>query len=233
MTKGKVIVVEGLDGSGKGTQSRMLASNLRIQGYKVHHVSFPDYDSDSSALIKMYLNGEFGKSPDDVNAYAATSFYAVDRFASFKKSWKKLYDDGYIIVADRYSTSNLIYQLAKVPNTDWDKLRMWIETYEYDLLELPRPDDVYYLSVPIEVSQNLMAKRYHNDDTKKDIHESNIKYLNDCYHAAMYCISECGWRKIQCMDYFHTNQIRDINDIQRDILDRILFNKVYDINKER
>ena len=230
MNKGKVIVIEGLDGSGKGTQSRMLASNLRNHGYKVHHVSFPYYDSDSSALIKMYLSGKFGTNPDDVNAYAATSFYAVDRFASFKTSWKKLYDNGYIIVADRYSTSNLIYQLAKVPDEQWNDLRMWIEHYEYDLLGLPRPDDVYYLSVPIEISQSLMAKRYHDDETKKDIHESNIKYLNDCYHDALHCIDHCGWHNIQCVKTYDTH-IRDVNDIQKDILDRILFNKGYDINR--
>ena len=131
---GKLIVIEGLDGSGKGTQAELLAKNLEAQGKAVRKISFPDYVSDSSALVKMYLSGQFGSRPEDVNAYAASTFYAVDRFASFKRDWGGFYEDGGIVVADRYTTSNAVHQCSKLPQEQWDAFLAWLFDFEYHLL---------------------------------------------------------------------------------------------------
>ena len=145
---GKLIVIEGLDGSGKATQTAMLRSKLLQLNLKYYQVSFPDYNSSSSSLVKMYLNSEFGESPNDVNAYAATSFFAVDRYSSYIKSWKDKYQNGYIIVADRYTTSNVIYQMSKLGIDNWDYYIDWMQDYEYNKLGLPKPDKVIYLDMP-------------------------------------------------------------------------------------
>lgn len=136
---GKLIVIEGLDGSGKATQSKLLYDHLIRRGKKVIHVSFPDYESDSSALVKMYLNGEFGQDPNSVNAYAASSFYAVDRYASYKRRWSREYKDGSIVIADRFTTSNMIHQCSKLPKGQWDMYKKWLLDYEYKLLGIPEP----------------------------------------------------------------------------------------------
>ena len=140
MSKGKLIVVEGLDGSGKATQAKLLARHLTEQGFSVREITFPDYESDSSALIKMYLAGQFGDKPDDVNAYAASSFFAVDRYASYKKDWGSFYENGGIIIADRYTTSNAVHQCSKLPPEQWESFLDWLFDYEFHLLGLPAPD---------------------------------------------------------------------------------------------
>ena len=162
----KLIVIEGLDGSGKATQAELLSKALSEQGRHVRKVSFPNYASNSSALVKMYLAGEFGTHPDDVNAYAASSFYAVDRYASFKRDWKCDWEQG-IIVADRYTTSNAIHQCSKLEKTEWEGFLDWLFDYEYRLLGIPAPNEVLYLRVAPEVSQKLMAKRYGGHEEKK------------------------------------------------------------------
>ena len=162
-----LIVLEGLDGSGKGTQTALLAEALVKQGRSLRQITFPDYDSPSSALVRMYLNGEFGTDPEDVNPYAASAFYAVDRFASFRKDWKKDYDQGSVILCDRYATSNMVYQMGKSPRKEWDRYLEWVEDFEYGKLGLPRPDLVLYLDMPVEVSQKLLLQRYHGDSGKK------------------------------------------------------------------
>ena len=172
-----LIVLEGLDGSGKGTQTALLAEALVKQGHALRQVTFPDYDSPSSALVQMYLKGEFGSNPEDVNAYAASAFYAVDRFASFRRDWKTDYDRGSVILCDRYTTSNMVYQMGKVPREEWDQYLCWMEDFEYGKLGLPRPDLVLYLDMPVEVSQKLLLQRYHGDSGKKDIHESHLEFL--------------------------------------------------------
>lgn len=171
MSKGKLIVLEGLDGSGKGTQAKLLAKHLTVTGHLVREITFPDYDSDSSALVKMYLAGQFGDKPDDVNAYAASSFYAVDRYAGYKSDWGKFYEEGGILIADRYTTSNAVHQCSKLPPEQWDAFLQWLFDYEYHLLGLPAPDKVIYLQVDPAVSQRLMTARYHGDETRKDVHE--------------------------------------------------------------
>ena len=215
MAKGKLIVIEGLDGSGKGTQAAELVKSLEARGSTVRKVSFPDYDSDSSALVKMYLSGQFGKDPGDVNAYAASTFFAVDRFASFKRDWGGFYEGGGIVVADRYTTSNAVHQCSKLPQEQWDAFLAWLFDFEYHLLGIPSPDLVVYLSVDPAVSQRLMTGRYQGDESKKDIHEGNLAYLRHSRLAAEYCSSRLGWKQIECC---RGGQMRTVEAIQADIL---------------
>ena len=143
MSKGRLFVLEGLDGSGKATQAKLLAAHLAGSGRRVMEITFPDYESDSSALVKMYLSGQFGSRPDDVNPYAASSFYAVDRYASYKTKWGSFYEAGGIVIADRYTTSNAVHQCSKLPPDQWDGFLRWAFEYEYQLLGLPAPDAVF------------------------------------------------------------------------------------------
>lgn len=212
---GKLIVIEGLDGSGKATQSKLLYESLLAEGRQVRKISFPDYESNSSALVKMYLAGEFGRDPGDVNAYAASSFYAVDRFASYKSSWGKFYAEGGIVIADRYTTSNAIHQCSKLPREEWDGFLDWLFEFEYKLMGIPAPDAVIYLQVDPVVSQKLMTQRYQGDESKKDIHESNLDYLARSREAARYCADKLGWITIPCDN---GDTMRSIEDIQRDVM---------------
>lgn len=196
---GKLIVIEGLDGSGKNTQTKLLVDFLSANGKNVEYLSFPDYSSPSSALVKMYLNSEFGSSPSDVNAYAAASFFAVDRFASFKKSWEKSYKNGKILICDRYTTSNTFYQMSKLPKRLWNEYLTWLYDYEYNKLGLPKPSSVIYLNMPVSVSQNLMEKRYHGDENQKDLHESNVAFLKKCEEAANYVRKKDSWFTVDCV----------------------------------
>lgn len=181
-----LIVLEGLDGSGKGTQFKLLCENLEKTGEQLCHVDFPDYKSNSSALVKMYLAGEFGDDPKSVNPYASCTFYAVDRFASYSSEWKSEYCKGKTIVANRYTCSNIVYQMSKLPKSEWETFIDWVEDLEYVKFKLPKPDKVIYLDVPIEISQKLMTGRYNGDETKKDIHENDIKFLSECRQSALF-----------------------------------------------
>ncbi len=196
---GKLIVIEGLDGCGKNTQTKLLMDFLSANDENVEYLSFPNYSSPSSALVKMYLNSEFGSSPSDVNAYAAASFFSVDRFASFKKFWEKNYKNGKIFICDRYTTSNTFYQMSKLPKNLWDEYLSWLYDYEYNKLELPKPDAVIYLNMPVNISQNLMKKRYHGDENRKDLHESDIAFLKKCEEAANYVSKKDGWFGVDCV----------------------------------
>lgn len=212
--KSKIIVIEGLDGSGKATQTQILAQKLCGQGFNVKKLEFPDYASQSSALVKMYLNGDFGDNPQDVNAYTASAFYAVDRAASFMRSWKKHYEQGCFILSDRYATSNIIYQMSKLDKSEYDRFIRWQEDFEYEKLGIPRPDAVIYLDVEPEVSQKLMEKRYGGDNAKKDLHEKNLKYLLECRECAIYAAEKCSWRIINCCE---NGQIKSIEKISEEI----------------
>ncbi|MGI6403810.1 MAG: dTMP kinase [Oscillospiraceae bacterium] len=192
---GHLAVIEGLDGSGKATQATHLAAYLQELGQTVRHVSFPDYDHESSALVKLYLSGKLG-SPDEVNAYAASSFYAADRYISFVSHWKKDYDAGYTIIADRYTTSNAAHQMSKLPREEWDDFLHWMEDYEYGRLALPRPSVVIYLDMDPQISHKLLRKR----GSPQDIHERDLEYLIRCREAALYACDKLGWRKISCDD---------------------------------
>ena len=212
--KSKIIVIEGLDGSGKATQTALLAQKLSDRGIKVRRLEYPDYDSPSSSLVKMYLGGEFGSKPEDVNAYAASAFYAVDRAAGFLGDWKADYQSGALFLCDRYCTSNIIYQMAKVSDNDRDAFIEWQADFEYDKLGLPRPDAVIYLDVSPDVSQKLMEKRYGGDQSKKDLHESNLSFLLSCRKSALYAAEKCGWKIIDCCE---NGDIKPIDKISEEI----------------
>lgn len=210
-----LIVIDGLDGSGKATQSKLLVQNI---GEKAMYVTFPNYESKSSELIKMYLNKEIRESADEVNPYAASMFYTADRYITFEKEWGTAYKDGKIIVADRYTTSNLIHQMAKMPENEWDTYAEWLVDTEYGKVGLPVPEIVFFLYVPIEVSQRLMEKRYNGDSTKKDLHESDVAYLKRCEKAALYATKKLGWVQIDCTT---NGEMRSIEDIQAEIFEKV------------
>ena len=210
----KLIVIEGLDGSGKATQAKRLTEALVEKGIPVREVSFPDYGSDSSALVRMYLSGQFGTDPQDVNAYAASSFFAVDRFASYKKDWHRDYARG-VVIADRYTTSNAVHQCSKLPKEQWEDFLNWLFDFEYKKLGIPAPDRVIYLNVDPAVSQALMTARYRGDENKKDIHERDIAYLRHSREAAAYCAEKLGWETVDCC---RDGQMRSIEDIHKDVI---------------
>lgn len=209
---GKLIVIEGLDGSGKATQSNLLYEALKNKGVNVKKVTFPDYESDSSALVKMYLSGKFSQSADGVNPYAASTFYAVDRYASFKCNWENFYNDGGIIIADRYTTSNGVHQCSKLDSDKWESFMDWLYDFEYNKIGIPKPDMVVYLNMSPEVSQKLMSKRYAGDENKKDIHEKDTKYLEKSRQAAYFCIKYDNWQEIKCDDGENPLSIEQILD---------------------
>lgn len=219
--KGKLIVIEGLDGSGKSTQIELLKNKLG--GSNIHQIKLPDYDSPSCTLVKMYLGGEFGRNPDDVNAYAASAFYAVDRFANYKTKWKEYYDNGDIIISDRYTTSNAYHQATKIPEEKRSEFFRWLEDFEYNLIAIPKPDVVIYLDMPVEISQKMMTSRYSGDENKKDIHESNIPYLLKCREAALSAAKEMGWRVITCNDGDMPRTIDDIGNEIFEIISKEIF----------
>ena len=221
MTAKKRIVIEGLDGSGKATQAKRLTEALAEKGIPVREVSFPDYGSDSSALVRMYLSGQFGTDPQDVNAYAASSFFAVDRFASYKKDWCRDYARG-VVIADRYTTSNAVHQCSKLPKEQWDDFLNWLFDFEYKKLGIPAPDRVIYLNVDPAVSQALMTARYSGDENKKDIHERDIAYLRHSREAAAYCAEKLGWETVDCC---RDGQMRSIEDIHKDVM-KLLENSI-------
>ena len=195
---GKLLIFEGLDGSGKGTQTALLCDTLRRRGVDLRQITFPDYESDSSALVRMYLSGRFGDRPDDVNAYASSTFFAVDRFASYKTVWGEFYRSGVLVVSDRYTTSNAVHQCSKLPPMHWDGFLNWLFDFEYKKLGIPEPDAVVYLAVDVEVSQRLLAARYQGDTARMDIQEKDTEYLARSRAAAEYCARTLGWRRVDC-----------------------------------
>ncbi len=198
--KNKLVVIEGLDGSGKSTQFEIIDRIFAQNNIPHKSISFPDYDNPSSALVKMYLSGEFSNNAKDINAYAASSFYAVDRYASYKLFWEDAYNKGDLILASRYVTSNAIYQMVKCDKSEWDSYLKWLNDYEYERLGLPIPDLVIFLDMPIEISQRLMTDRYNGDEGKKDIHEVDVEFLRSCRETALYTAKKQNWRIINCSD---------------------------------
>ena len=212
---GKLIVIDGVDASGKETQANLLFEALSEKGEKVTKIEFPNYNEPSSALIKMYLGGEFGAKPLDVNPYAASTFYAVDRFSSYTKHWKSLLEDGHTIIADRYVTSNAIHQAVKLSVTSRDDFLEWLDDFEYNKLGLPKPDKVFFLDMPPEFAFLLMKKRYSGDESKKDIHERDNKYIRECYDSAIYACEKLGWTRINCTE---NDRIKTIEEIHLEIM---------------
>jgi dTMP kinase len=212
--KGKLIIIEAGDGSGKATQTEQLYQRLVFEKFKVKKIEFPNYASESSALIKMYLNGEFGTNPDTISPYIASSFYAVDRYASFKKDWEEFYKEGGIILADRYTTSNMVHQAAKIAQeSDRDKFLDWLYDFEYNIFGLPVPDFVIFLDMPPEFSYGLISKRKSkSSDVPKDIHEANEQYLIKSYNNANRIASKYNWHKVKCVSNNGLKTIQEIHD---------------------
>ena len=198
---GKLIVIEGLDASGKATQSKILADTLEKAGKKVRLISFPDYESDGSILVRRYLDGTLGSHPSDTNPYAASVFFAADRYYSFKTDWSKDYSDpDTVVIANRYTTANAYHQISKLPKNDWDSFLEWLFDFEFGKLGLPSPDVVFCLEMPPEVSARLLAHRCEETGAKKDIHEADDSYLAACHEAAMYVADKLGWSVIHCSE---------------------------------
>ena len=196
MEKGKLIVLEGIDGSGKSAQYRRLCERMERDKIAYNHIVFPRYDKDSSALIRMYLGGQFGSKPDDVNAYTASTFYAVDRFASYREDWGRIYENGGIILSDRYTTSNAVHQGSKLPDSELPDFFNWLADLEYKKMGLPVPDLVIYLEVDIETSLRRMRRRERKNNTHADIHEQDTAYLERCLHTADMAAQHYGWCRI-------------------------------------
>lgn len=195
--KGKLFVIEGLDGCGKSTQLEMLKSKT---DNNTRFISFPNYDSASGQIIKDYLSGKFVEENGRAGAYTASSFYAVDRYISYKTDWEKDYQACKTIIAARYTSSNAIYQMTKLDKSQWDEYLSWLEDYEYEKFGIPRPDKVVFLDMPIEVSQKLLSSRYGGNEDKKDIHERNVDFLKACREAALYTAERKGWFILPCSD---------------------------------
>lgn len=217
MKQGKLFVIEGLDASGKETQSKLIEKRLSENGYDVKLVSFPNYDSPACSLVKMYLNGDFGENPDDVDPKISSVFYAMDRYAAFKTKLETLYNNGKIIICDRFTTSNMLHQACKNDDIkEKEEFLNWLLDFEYNLLKIPSPNKVFFLNVPPKISKKLMEKRKNKftNDTQKDIHEKNDKYMNRVYENAMYLIKNYGWEDIDCVkNESELKSIEEINDI--------------------
>jgi len=215
---GKLIVLEGIDGSGKATQAELLARKLSSVGRDVKQISFPDYDSPSSALVKMYLAGDFGTEPEDVNPYAASLFYAVDRFASYRMKWKSFYEAGGIVIADRYVTSNMVHQMTKYDGREERRAFLdWLDRTEYGELELPRPDAVVLLDVPLSVSEGLVKSRAEAGGSM-DIHEQHKEYLRRCAEAYNELCETYHWLRVSCV---RNGKLRDVGDIGEEVYSNV------------
>ncbi len=221
----KLFSLEGLDGCGKATQTKSLVSNLKSVNKIVYDISFPNYNSKSSALAKMYLNSELNFETQQENVYAVSSFFAVDRYVSYISNWKKYLDEGQIIVADRYTTSNAVYQLSGLDKRNWGSYLDWLLDYEYNKLGLPRPCMVIYLDMPVEKSQELILKRYDGNENKKDLYERNLERLYKCREAAMYVSKKFGWKVVDCVDK-ETGKVKSVDKISK-----VVFDLVWDVIK--
>lgn len=208
---GKLIVLEGTDASGKSTQFARLCDWLDAQGRSYKKLVFPRYQEESSALIRMYLNGAFGKHPEDVSAYAASTFFAVDRYASYRQDWKEYYEAGGLVLADRYTTSNAIHQASKLPPEEQADYLDWLFDFEYRIMGIPAPDDVFFLDMPTDAVQELLL---HRQGKQIDIHEQDIPYLRKCYQTASQLADRFGWHRIHCTE---NGQIRSIEEISAEL----------------
>lgn len=209
---GKLIVIEGTDGSGKSTQFQKLTEHLSADGKAFQKLVFPQYSQPSSALIRMYLGGEFGDKPSDVNAYAASAFYAVDRFASYKQAWGEWYENGGLVLSDRYTTSNAVHQASKESGEKQQEFLKWLYEFEYDRLGLPCPDLVIYLDVPTDFTEKLMRSREQQTNTQADIHEKDMTYLATCRETGRAAAKFYGWTVIDCVQDGKMRSIEDIHD---------------------
>jgi dTMP kinase len=214
---GKLIIIEsGSDASGKATQTSKLFDRLVTEGHNIKKVEYPNYKSESSALVKMYLRGDFGNSASDVDPYVASTFFTVDRYASFKTEWEEFYTTGGIVIADRYTTSNMVHQASKMDVSERDKYLDWLTEYEFEMFKIPKPDCVIFLDVPIEYSTELMKNRKNKitGEAEKDIHEVDVEYLAKCYNNSIDIADKYGWNKIDCVE---EGKLKSIDSIHEEV----------------
>ncbi len=216
---GKFIVIDGLDGSGKGTQTDILVERLKSEGKRVRTLSFPVYENDSSLFVRMYLDGKFGKNPSDTNAFAASMFFACDRYISFKTDWiKDIEDPSTYVIANRYTSANAVHQLSKLPKEEWDDFLKWLWDFEFSRLSLPVPDATIYLELPPALSLSLVRSRSAETGRKMDIHELDTSYMEKCYDAALFSCKALSWKQIKC---YEGDKIRTIDDISEEIYNEV------------
>ena len=219
--KGRLIVIEGVDGSGKQTQTQLLYDRLVKNGEKVMKISYPRYDKESSAMVKLYLSGAFGDDPDAVSPYIASTFYAADRYASFKEDYEAFLTQGGTVLADRYTTSNMVHQAGKISDDrERKKFLDWLWDYEFNLYGLPVPDQVFFLNIPPEINQELIKNRNNKitGQQEKDIHEKSEKHLRASYRSALALVAEYGWTEINCVAQ---GKLRSIESIHEEIWNAI------------
>lgn len=230
---GILIAIEGVDGSGKQTQSDLLTENLKGKGYRVQKIGFPDYNSKSSVLVKMYLMGEFSKNPKDITAYQASTFFAADRYASWMTgAWRGHYQAGDIVLADRYTTANMVHQAGKIQDlTERDKFLDWLYDFEFNLYGIPVPDLVFFLDVPPEFQKIFVRERKNKitGGAEQDIHESSEEHIRESYESARYVAQKFHWVTIQCVV---DGKLRTIDDISEEIL-RITVEKIESMRASR
>lgn len=220
---GKLIIIEGTDGSGKQTQTGLLYEKLcKIKGReKVKKISFPNYESKASEPVKMYLAGEFGEKADSVNAYAASVLFSVDRFASFKTEWEEFYSNGGIVLSDRYTISNMIHQASKIKDREErEKYLDWLVDLEWNKIGIPEPDLVFFLDIPFDVSQKLMQNRKNKitGNKVKDIHEQDAEYLRNAYNIAKELAMKYKWNIVGCVENDSLRSIEEINGRMMEII---------------
>ena len=214
----KFLVIDGLDGSGKGSVTRMLRAKLDAAGVENDLISFPMYGNKSSALVKLYLSGELGQRPEDNGAYAASSFFAMDRYVSYKNFWHALYEkENSVLIADRYTTANAVHQLTKLPKNEWDGFLEWLFDFEYGKLGLPRPDHVFYVEMPPELCRKMIAKRASETGRFVDIHEKDATHLDRAYEAALYASEKLGWTRIAS---FQGNDVRPLPEVFAELCEK-------------
>ena len=218
MKKGRLIVLEGIDGSGKSTQYALLKKRFEKENIAFHSTVFPRYDEPSSALIRLYLGGAFGEKPSDVSAYAAASFYAADRYAAYKQDWGGVYESGGLILADRYTTSNAVHQGCKVPEAELTEFFRWLYDFEHVRLALPEPDMVIYLDVDLETSLARMRRRETETHTSADIHEKDTEYLRACLKTGRLAAEYYGWHRV---DFQKDGAERTMEEKSDEIFERI------------
>lgn len=209
-----LISIDGLDGSGKGTQSDLLCRRLKDAGKRVKVISFPMYGEPSCFAVEMYLGGKLGGSPSDTNAYAASTFFAVDRYISCRTDWGRDISDYDYVIFNRYVSANAVHQLSKLPKEEWESFLAWLWDYEFEKLGLPKPDATLYLLVPPEISLGLVDSR----GEKKDIHESDKEYMYRCYEAGQYAADRLGFEKIDCI---LDGEMRSREDIADEIYKKV------------
>lgn len=214
----KIIVLEGLDASGKGTQSRMLAEKLAKDGRTFHSFDFPRYKKESSSAVKLYLSGALGTRPEDTNAYAASAFYAVDRYISFKTEWREFYENGDIILLDRYTSANALHQMSKMDKSLWEDFAKWLYDFEFSKLGIPKPAATLFLDMHPDIAIELMNKRTESTGRVQDIHEKDHSHLYKSYEAAQFACELLGWKRIVC---FENGRPRSVEDIFNDIYDSV------------